>query len=187
MALFQGGPPLVGDFNDDGSVDAADYVVWRNTNGQIVPGGSGADANEDGTVNQTDYLLWRANFGRSTDNPAVRTDTAVPYWNVPGLKLIDFVTYMPQTTDYSQGRSPDGAVPFQYFTLLTPGVANATAANPNTVLPLAILSGLRITEIMYNPIGGTDYEFAELKNTGLTSLNLRASASMGASSSHSQR
>jgi hypothetical protein len=37
-----------GDFNQDGTVDAADYVVWRKT---------------DGT--QTSYDAWRANFGTS--------------------------------------------------------------------------------------------------------------------------
>jgi Lamin Tail Domain len=172
IALFQGGPPLAGDFNDDGIVDTADYVVWRNTNGQIVPGGTGGDANDDGNVDQTDYLLWRADFGNSIDNRAVRTDAAVVYRDVPGLKLIDYVTYMPQTTDYVQGRAPDVSTTLQYFTLPTPGVANATAVNPNTVLSLAILAGLRITEIMYNPLGGTDYEFVELKNVGPTSLSL---------------
>jgi hypothetical protein len=32
--------------------------------------------------------------------------------------------------------------------------------------------GLRITEIMYNPTGGDDYEFIELKNDGDTDINL---------------
>ena len=33
-------------------------------------------------------------------------------------------------------------------------------------------SGLKVTEIMYNPRGGGDYEFIELKNIGASSLNL---------------
>ena len=33
-------------------------------------------------------------------------------------------------------------------------------------------SSLRITEIMYNPVGGDDYEFIELKNVGNVDLNL---------------
>jgi hypothetical protein len=33
-------------------------------------------------------------------------------------------------------------------------------------------SPLRITEIMYNPVGGDDYEFIELKNVGNVDLNL---------------
>ncbi len=42
-------PPLAGDFNDDGVVDAADYIVWRKT---------------DGTT--SGYDDWRANFGRTS-------------------------------------------------------------------------------------------------------------------------
>ncbi len=37
---------------------------------------------------------------------------------------------------------------------------------------LALLQGLRITEIMYNPIKGSDYEFVELKNVGTQILDL---------------
>jgi hypothetical protein len=52
------------DYNHNGTVDAADYIVWRKTSGQAaVPPGSGADGNADGTVNQLDYELWRAHFG----------------------------------------------------------------------------------------------------------------------------
>ncbi len=39
---------LAGDFNNDGIVDAADYVVWRKNLGS-----------------QDDYNLWRTNFGRT--------------------------------------------------------------------------------------------------------------------------
>jgi dockerin type I repeat protein len=52
------------DFNGNGFVDAADYVVWRKNNGRV--GGatlSQGDANGDGNVNSTDYNLWRASFG----------------------------------------------------------------------------------------------------------------------------
>jgi hypothetical protein len=41
---------LPGDFNEDGAVDAADYVVWRK--------------NPGGMFTADDYDLWRANFGR---------------------------------------------------------------------------------------------------------------------------
>jgi hypothetical protein len=42
---------LAGDFNGNGVVDAADYVVWREGLGTIYT--------------QNDYNIWRANFGRS--------------------------------------------------------------------------------------------------------------------------
>jgi hypothetical protein len=56
---------ITGDFNKDGYVDAADYVVWRKTQGQTGTEFShpAADANHDFIVNMTDFNLWRANFG----------------------------------------------------------------------------------------------------------------------------
>jgi hypothetical protein len=56
---------LVGDYNRNGTVDAADYVVWRNTLGSALPPFSGADGNGDGLVSASDYNVWRANFGRT--------------------------------------------------------------------------------------------------------------------------
>ena len=58
-------PPSVGipgDFNEDGKVDAADYVVWRKTDGQ-----------------QAGYDLWRANFGRTSGSgSSMGSNAAVP-------------------------------------------------------------------------------------------------------------
>jgi hypothetical protein len=54
---------MVGDFNADGIVDAADYTVWRDTSGQTVVAFAGADANGDMHVDAKDYALWKANFG----------------------------------------------------------------------------------------------------------------------------
>jgi hypothetical protein len=52
-----------GDFNDDGTVDTADYVAWRNSYGQAVTYFSGADGNGSGSVDEADYALWRSRFG----------------------------------------------------------------------------------------------------------------------------
>lgn len=54
---------LPGDYNRNGTVDAADYVVWQMSSG--MSGNLPADGNEDNQVNFADYLLWRSNFGRS--------------------------------------------------------------------------------------------------------------------------
>jgi hypothetical protein len=52
------------DYNRNGTVDAADYVLWRKTqNTTASPAGSGADGNVDGTVNGLDYTLWASHFG----------------------------------------------------------------------------------------------------------------------------
>jgi hypothetical protein len=49
---------LAGDYNGDGSVNAADYTVWRNTQGSADD--LRADGNGDGSVDQADYDLWKA-------------------------------------------------------------------------------------------------------------------------------
>jgi polyhydroxybutyrate depolymerase len=51
-----------GDYNQNGTVDAADYVVWRKTRGQ-TGAGLAADGDRSGTIDQADYDVWRANFG----------------------------------------------------------------------------------------------------------------------------
>jgi hypothetical protein len=70
----------VADYNDNGMVDAADYVLWRDTQGQNVDAGTGADGNADGMITTADYDLWRANFGSSGSNPSL---------NAAGWKSLD--------------------------------------------------------------------------------------------------
>ena len=69
-------PTLAGDFNNDGTVDAADYTVWRDNLGN----GSEASLNGNGDgldgVDAGDYALWAANFGNSASSSA--TAAAVP-------------------------------------------------------------------------------------------------------------
>jgi hypothetical protein len=55
--------PLVGDYDQNGVVDANDYHRWRATFGEILAPGTGADGNGDGAVNAADYIVWRANYG----------------------------------------------------------------------------------------------------------------------------
>ena len=57
--------PPVGDYNGNFVVDAADYVIWRDTLGSTTDlraNGSnvGRSANK---IDQLDYLVWRSNFG----------------------------------------------------------------------------------------------------------------------------
>lgn len=53
---------ILPDYNRNGRVDAADFVLWRKTDGQM---GTGlvADGTGDGKVDQADYNLWRMHFG----------------------------------------------------------------------------------------------------------------------------
>ncbi len=55
------GPPLIGDYNQDGVVDAADFVTWRKKSGAAnLPN---RDPNNTGPIGQADYDTWRAHMG----------------------------------------------------------------------------------------------------------------------------
>ncbi len=58
-------PVLVGDYNGDGTVDAADYTVWRDSLGQSGDD-LAADGDGDGTVDAADYDLWKTHYGETS-------------------------------------------------------------------------------------------------------------------------
>ncbi len=71
------GSLLDGDFNGDNVVDAADYVLWRNTvgsRGLTAP----ADGNADGVVDEADYLIWKSEFGMTSGGALLASSHVVP-------------------------------------------------------------------------------------------------------------
>ncbi len=59
-------PALPGDYNQNDTVGAADYVMWRKLLGTTgVPPFSGADGDGDGDITPDDYGVWTTNFGDS--------------------------------------------------------------------------------------------------------------------------
>ena len=54
---------LAGDYNGDGTVNAADYTIWADTLGETVVPGTGADGVDDGFIDKWDYELWKDHFG----------------------------------------------------------------------------------------------------------------------------
>jgi hypothetical protein len=59
-------PALLGDYNGNNVVDAADYVLWRHTVGDNVSRPFvGADGDGSGVVDAPDYGVWRSHFGMS--------------------------------------------------------------------------------------------------------------------------
>jgi len=62
QVILENNPNLLpGDFNFDGVVDAADFVVWRKTRGPA-----------------SDYDLWRTHMGQSLPPSGVAQSAAVP-------------------------------------------------------------------------------------------------------------
>jgi len=52
---------LAGDYNNNGAVDAADYVQWRNSQGAAA--GTLPNDVDGGVIGSAQYARWRANFG----------------------------------------------------------------------------------------------------------------------------
>jgi hypothetical protein len=69
IVLSVAGLGLAGDYDKNGTVDAADYIVWRGSMGE-TGSGLAADGNGDMVVNQDDYTLWRGNFGKTSAGTA---------------------------------------------------------------------------------------------------------------------
>lgn len=72
LALFAAGVP--GDFNNDGKVDAGDYVTWRKneTANASLPNDNGA------TTQAARYSLWRSSFGNPPGAGAGLNGGAIP-------------------------------------------------------------------------------------------------------------
>lgn len=58
-------PGVPGDYNDDGIVNAADYVVWRKAK-QLGLADLPNDNDAAGTIGTAEYTLWRTNFGQTS-------------------------------------------------------------------------------------------------------------------------
>ena len=60
---------LAGDYNRDGVVGAADFIVWRKALGQ-AGNDLAADGNGNNEIDPGDYNIWRTNFGRMAEGGA---------------------------------------------------------------------------------------------------------------------
>jgi hypothetical protein len=84
---------LAGDYNGSGTVDAADYTVWRNNLGgdaAVFAAGSREGSNT-GPINTTDYTYWKSQFG-STGSGAFAAP--VPEPGTIGLSFLAVVASM---------------------------------------------------------------------------------------------
>ncbi len=66
---------LAGDYNNDGTVDVGDYVVWRkNQNANAIL----ANDTTPGSVTNVDYNVWQSNFGVSAGSGVASTTVPEP-------------------------------------------------------------------------------------------------------------
>jgi probable HAF family extracellular repeat protein len=77
LARIEPQSTLLGDFNNDGAIDAADYVVWRKT---------------DGTP--ASYDAWRAHFGQTAGSGAsAGANAAVPEPTALRMLVVAMIAY----------------------------------------------------------------------------------------------
>lgn len=77
-------PSVAGDYNNNGTVDAADYVAWRN---QLNQSATMPNDITPGTVTAQDYNEWRDRFGRTSSQFASGSATNIPEPAVAHLAL----------------------------------------------------------------------------------------------------
>jgi hypothetical protein len=70
-------PNTPGDFNLDGAVDAADYVVWRKGLGT--------------TYTQNDYIVWRSHFGQTAGSGADQASSSAAAIPEPATGLLTLI------------------------------------------------------------------------------------------------
>ena len=74
--IVPGMAALLGDYNQDGVVDAADYTVWRKNLGLVLTlPNEGASS---GIVDQADYEVWKTGFGGVASGNALVVVARVP-------------------------------------------------------------------------------------------------------------
>ncbi len=121
------------------------------------------------------FLRFRAKGAAATDGNATELpfsiDASVGWLALVGQNgsIVDRVDVVAQPADTSRGRSPDGGATIATFglptTVPTPGFSNV--APPANVL--ALIAGLRISELLYKP---NNLEFIELHNISGATLDL---------------
>jgi rhamnogalacturonan endolyase len=130
--LFFGGE-LTGDYNVDGSVDAADYVLWRKLAGttNLI-----ADGDHNEVVGLGDYVEWQKHFGEVASQGVGSAAMAATLEPTPlAANVAEFARIQPVTHMLSrqlQGRDRDFKVDSTPWERQFVHAAKSTAKNPAT-------------------------------------------------------
>lgn len=74
---------LAGDFNNDGKVDAADYIVWRNNLGDADETNINHHGDGLNGVDEADFDVWKQHFGQSSTTSPGESSIAEPLAAIP--------------------------------------------------------------------------------------------------------
>ncbi len=115
-----------GDYNNDGTVDAADYTIWRKNEGT---GGVLPNDGIGGTIGAAQYAEWRAQYGNS---------------RTPGLLGSFYVGYRENILDLSGNFS--GSRP-PTFDMILPGSGSLASAVPEPSAAVLALIGMLMAAV----------------------------------------
>jgi hypothetical protein len=68
--VFYESASVLGDYNENGIVDAADYTLWRDNLGGPAESLPNRDPGNSGVINQSDYTYWQSRFGMTSGSGA---------------------------------------------------------------------------------------------------------------------
>lgn len=85
---------LAGDFNDDGTVDAADYTLWRDNLGAADESSINNAGDGINGVDQQDYNIWRTNYGTTAPGGASAPPVPEPHTIVLLTAALLTATYL---------------------------------------------------------------------------------------------
>jgi hypothetical protein len=92
---------LPGDYSQNGIVDAADYIVWRDALGSTAI--LAADGSGNGKIDAGDYDVWKADFGRTLATTGLTAD----YNHNGGVDVVDYTLWR-DTLGSTTGLAADG-------------------------------------------------------------------------------
>jgi hypothetical protein len=78
LQILDDAPSVAGDYNNNGIVDAADYVIWRKNLGQSFQLTNEVAGVTPGMVTAEDYGAWRSRFGGTSGSTSAGVVAAVP-------------------------------------------------------------------------------------------------------------
>jgi prepilin-type N-terminal cleavage/methylation domain-containing protein len=91
---------LPGDYDGNGTVEAADYALWKLSYGKAVEEFHGADGSGNGVVDAADYTVWRNHLGETAQTGQVALGGAVPEPGTLGVcAVLVFLTILFGRTD----------------------------------------------------------------------------------------
>jgi hypothetical protein len=119
---FSVAPSLTGDYDQNGTVEQADYTFWKSSFGATSGTGLQADGNGDGFVDAADYTVWRDNLGATLPGAGAAAPVAVSA-SASESQTAERIVAEPQQ---APAPAPAPAVDSAFASLLLGGLENAS-------------------------------------------------------------